>query len=104
MMNNLMTIKKMFPIRDRAYTDRQGQPQVFTSQGFLLTDGLNTVYAETTGQYAKAVLGAGLAEGMTVNVVLQTSARDYTYTDKDSGEQLTRYENQVRISDIAAFG
>lgn len=93
-----MIIKKMFPLTERAYTDRNNQPQTFTSQGFVLTDGLNTLYAETQGNYAKAAVALKLAEGGQVTVCLETTARDWQ--DKDGQ---TRYSNEVRITNISPF-
>ena len=44
-MEKTMKIQKLLPIQDRQYTDQQGQPRVFTSMGFVLTDGVGTIYA-----------------------------------------------------------
>ena len=93
-----MIIKKMLPLSERAYTDRNNQPQTFTSQGFILTDGINTVYAETLGNYAKAAVALKLEEGRQVMVCLETSARDW----QDNNGQ-THYSNEVRITNISPF-
>ena len=85
------------PLREIS-TERQGRPSVFYKQGFRLTDGVNSIYGETMGEYAKAVLGLKLEKGMTVAVNLDFSAR--SYPDKN-GE--IRFENQVRITNIAPF-
>ena len=97
-MQQLAVIKRMFPIADRQYTNQQGQPAVFTSQGFLLSDGVNTYFAETTGNYAKAALGLKLEEGMTVNVHLVVDARKW---QTQQGED--RHENRVTITNIARW-
>ena len=91
-------IKEIHPLSERQYTDRQGQPQVFTSQEFVLTDGINTVCAYTSGNYAKAVQGLKLAEGDNVVVTLTWSARSWTTTE---GE--IRWSNEVNISNIAKY-
>ena len=98
-MQQILFIQKLLPLRERSYNDRQGQPQVFTSQGFVLTDGVNTFYAETTGNYAKAVLGLKLTEGQLVAVQLTFRSSSW---QTQQGE--TRYENAVTISNIAPFG
>ena len=36
-------------MRERSYTDQQGQQKVFVSVGFVLTDGINTMFAEAVG-------------------------------------------------------
>ena len=92
-MQQLAIIKQIFPIVDRQYTNQQGQPAVFTSQ-----DGVNTYFAETTGNYAKAALGLKLEEGMTVNVHLVWDARKW---QTQQGED--RYENRVTITNIARW-
>ena len=74
------------------------QAAVFTSQSFLLTDGINTFFAETTGNYAKAALGLKLEVGMTVNVHLVVDARKW---QTQQGED--RYENRVTITNIARW-
>ena len=58
----------------------------------MLTDGINTFFAETTGNYAKAALGLKLEVGMTVNVQLVVDARKW---QTQQGED--RYENRVTI-------
>lgn len=93
-----MIIRRILPLSERAYADRNNQPQVFTSQGFVLSDGVNTLYAETQGNYAKAALGLKLTEGSTVSVCLETTCRDW-----QDREGLTRYSNEVRITNISLF-
>lgn len=89
-----MKIKKVLPIQDRQYNDQQGQPRVFTSMGFVLTDGIDTIFAEATGDYARSLVGH-LNEGDMVRVQLSTSVRDW----QDQQGQ-TRYENKAYISVI----
>ena len=48
-MEKTFKIEKMLPLNDRQYKDQQGQQRVFTSLGFVLTDGIDTIYAEATG-------------------------------------------------------
>ena len=45
-MEKLVMIKEQLALSERNYTDRNGQPQVFASVGFVLTDGIDTFYAE----------------------------------------------------------
>lgn len=97
-MQQILRIEKILPLRDRNYTDRNGQPQVFTSQGFLLGDGVNRYYMETTGNYAKAVQGLKLKEGATVTVQFVADARQWT---TQQGEE--RYENTFTISNIGVM-
>ena len=93
-MEKTMKIKKVLPIQDRQYNDQQGQPRVFTSMGFVLTDGVDTIFAEATGDYARSLVGY-LNEGDMVRVQLSMSVRDW----QDQQGQ-TRYEVRVYISTI----
>ena len=96
-MEKTMKIQKLLPIQDRQYTDQQGQPRVFTSMGFVLTDGVDTIYAEATGDYARSLVGH-VNEGDTVRTQLSTGVRDW----QDQQGQ-TRYENKVFINNIKKF-
>ena len=70
-----MKIQKVLPIQDRQYQDQQGQQRVFTSMGFVLTDGVDTLFAEATGDYARSLVGY-LNEGDTVRTQLSMGVRD----------------------------
>ena len=48
-MERFLMIKEQLPMRERSYTDQQGQQKVFVSVGFVLTDGINTMFAEAVG-------------------------------------------------------
>ena len=66
-MERFLMIKEQLPMRERSYTDQQGQQKVFVSVGFVLTDGINTMFAEAVGDMARAGCGrygqgAGTAE------------------------------------------
>ena len=93
-MEKTMKIQKVLAIQDRQYNDQQGQPRVFTSMGFVLTDGVDTIFAEATGDYARSLVGH-LNEGDMVRVQLSMSVRDW----QDQQGQ-TRYEVRVYISTI----
>ena len=92
-----MKISKVLAIQDRQYNDQQGQPRVFTSMGFVLTDGVYTIFAEATGDYARSLVGH-LNEGDEVRVQLSMSVRDW----QDQQGQ-TRYEVRAYISTIKKF-
>jgi hypothetical protein len=96
-MEKTMKIQKLLPIQDRQYNDQQGWAKVFTSMGFVLTDGVDTMYAEATGDYARSLVGH-LNEGDTVRSQLSTSVRSW----QDQQGQ-TRYENKIYISTIKAI-
>ena len=93
-MEKTMKIQKVLPIQDRQYQDQQGQQRVFTSMGFVLTDGVDTLFAEATGDYARSLVGY-LNEGDTVRTQLSMSIRDW---QDQQGQD--RYENRMYISTI----
>ena len=66
-MELICRIIEQHPLQQRQYTDRQGQPQVFTSMGFTLASGTDTLYAELTGEDAMAQAGQ------------QPASKDYYY-------------------------
>ena len=76
-MEKTMKIQKLLPLQDRQYNDQQGQPRVFTSMGMVLTDGIDTLFAEATGDYARSLVGH-LQEGDFVRVQLSMSVRDFS--------------------------
>lgn len=92
-----MKIELIQPIQDRQYLDQQGQQRVFTSLGFVLTDGIDTIFAEARGDYARSLVGQ-LNVGDTVRVQLSMSARDW----KDQQGQ-TRYEDRAYINAMRKF-
>ena len=96
-MEKTMKVSKVLSIQDRQYNDQQGQPRVFTSMGFVLTDGVDTIFAEATGDYARSLVGY-LNEGDMVRVQLSMSVRDW----QDQQGQ-TRYENRAYINAIKKF-
>lgn len=91
-----MFIKQMFPLEERTYTNRQGQPDVIASQEFVLTDGINTIVAETVGNYAKAVELLKLKQEGAVQVNLEFQVREF----QDQGGN-TRRAQKVKITNIA---
>ena len=51
-MELICRIIKQYPLQQRQYTDKTGQPQTFTSVGFELASGTDTLFAELTGEQA----------------------------------------------------
>ena len=78
-MERFLMIKEQLPMRERSYTDQQGQQKVFVSVGFVLTDGINTMFAEAVG-----------------DMEYELSCREW----QDSQQQ-RRFENAVRITKMA---
>jgi hypothetical protein len=52
-MERQVFIKKQFALQEREYTTENGEKKKFASMGFLLTDFMDTFYAEMTGNMAR---------------------------------------------------
>lgn len=94
-MEKIVTIQQQFPLQERNYTDRNGQQQVFASRGFVLSDGIDTFYAEMTGDYARSQANVQYDANAAHTVQAQISTREYR--DKDNN---IRYHNEIRITKI----
>ena len=95
-MERFFQIKEQLPLRERSYTDQQGQQKVFVSMGFVLTDGINTVFAEAVGDMARA-LDQQKPDPQVVHLVeFELACREW----QDS-QNLRRFENSVRIIKMA---
>ena len=92
-MEKTVTIVEQLPLQERSYTDRSGQPQVFASRGFVLADGIDTFYAEMTGDKARTC--QELDKNHLHRVQCQLVAR--TYTDQQGA---LRHATEVRIINL----
>ena len=95
-MERLLSIKEQLPLRERSYTDQQGQQKVFVSVGFLLTDGINTMFAEAVGDAARALDQQKPNQDVMHLVEYEIGCREW----QDSQQQ-RRFENAVRITKMA---
>lgn len=87
-----MTVQKVFALNERQYTDSQGVQNVFISRGMILSDGIDTLYAELTGESARR---NDLAEGQTCIVQLCCKVREW-----EDRNHVKRYSNEMTISRI----
>ena len=67
-MQQIMFIEGMKPLEEVPFTNREGKADVLPKQEFVLSDGINTIVAETVGNYARAAsqtargwMGSGVA-------------------------------------------
>ena len=95
-MERIFHIKEQLPLRERSYTDQQGQQKVFVSTGFVLTDGINTVFAEAVGDMARALDQQKPNQQVPHLVDYELSCREW----QDSQQQ-RRFENTVKITKMA---
>ena len=92
-MEKLVSVLQQFPMQERQYLDRDGQNQVFASRGFVLSTGIDTFYAEMTGDLARSQASVQFDQSTMHIVQMQTSVREYK--DKEGN---TRYSNEIRIT------
>lgn len=91
-MEKTVRILQQLAFQERNYTDRNGQQQTFASMGFILTDGVDTFYAEMQGDMARSNRDIHPDPDLLHQVQTQISAREYQ--DKDGKRH---YSNEVRI-------
>lgn len=84
----LVTIQNVLPMVARDYDNRTtGRKDTFYSKGYVLSDGLNTFYAEAIGQLAQRLEREPLNTNAFINVELSMSARKFT--DAKGGERFS---------------
>lgn len=95
----LVTIHEVLPIVARDYDNRTtGKKDTFYSKGYVLSDGLNTFYAEAVGNLAQRLEREPLNTEGFVNVEISMSARKFT--DTRGGERYSTDINIQRISNL----
>lgn len=95
-MERFLQIVQVLPFQEREYTDRNGQQQMFASRGFVLTDGIDYMYAEMQGEYARSMKDTQFDTSSMHRVQMQMATR--MYHDKDGA---VRYSNDIRIVKMA---
>ena len=78
----------------RQYTDKGGQPTVFNFVDFILTDGIDTFFAQATGNLAMAL--QPLAQDELHHVQCHISHRTFQRQDGTTG-----HENPIYIDRIS---
>lgn len=91
-MEKSVKIIQQLPLQERNYTDRNGQNQVFASKGYLLTDGVDSFYAEMQGDLARNYKDINFDANDLHRVQTVICFREYR--DKDN---TIRYSNEIRI-------
>lgn len=90
-MEKTVKIIQALPLQERSYTDRNGQQQLFVSRGFVLSDGIDTFYAEAVGDYARS-MPQDFSTNASYRLQAQLSVREYR--DKEGNY---RYTSEIRI-------
>lgn len=92
----LVTIMNVLPIQARDYDNKTtGKKDTFYSKGYVLSDGLNTFYAEAVGNLAQRLEREPLNASGFVNVEISMNAREFQ--DKNN---VTRYSTDIIIQRI----
>ena len=89
-----MKIKEVLPMR--SFDSTTGSAQKVNVLPIILTDGINSMFAEAMGDVANRLIADNLFAGSLVSVRLSTSHRKRTTQD---GKEW--YSNDVRILDMA---
>jgi hypothetical protein len=95
-MQQMMFIKEILPMEEIPTTNQKGQPDVLKVQTYVLSDGANTIAAETVGNYAEAAQQLKLKVGGWVQVSLE-----FTVNDRTTKEGREFKAQRVRILNIS---
>ena len=93
-MERILKIKEVLPMR--SFDSTTGSAQKVNVLPIILTDGINSIFAEAMGDVANRLIADNLFAGSLVSVRLSASCRKRT--TQDSKEW---YSNDVRILDMA---
>lgn len=92
----LVTIQEQLPMVARDYPNRTtGRTDTFYSKGYVLSDGLNTFYAEALGNLAQRLEREPLNANGFVNVEVSMNARSYENSNHEK-----RYSTDITIQRI----
>lgn len=93
-MEHLFRIVSCSPLQAREYTDRNGETKVFNTRSFVLSDGINSIYAEAQGDYAVTISAVQFDNQSIYNVEFTVVARPW------ESNGTTRYSNDIVIKRI----
>lgn len=91
-MEKLVTVLKAFPFEERPYQDKNGNPQVFASRKFILSDGIDSFVAEMQGDLARANKDMQYDLSQAHSAQLQITVHPW----KDA-QGVDRYSNEIKI-------
>lgn len=91
-MEKFVTIQQQLPFNERTYQDRNGMNQVFASMGFILSDGIDTFYAEMQGDIARANKDVFFDTNIMHSVQCVITTR--SWQDQSA---VTHHSNEIRI-------
>lgn len=92
----LVTIQEVLPMVARDFDNKTtGKKDTFYSKGYVLSDGLNTFYAEALGNLAQRLEREPLNASGFINVEVSANARSY-----ETSTNQKRYSTDIIIQRI----
>lgn len=91
----VVKIVSVMPMAQRAYTDRQGRPDVFKTKGFILLHSTGEFYVEAVQKDAEALEAMDIKSGDIAFVSFRVVCRSYKTAQGD-----TRYSNEITLSNM----
>lgn len=92
----LVTIQEVLPMVARDFDNKTtGKKDTFYSKGYVLSDGLNTFYAEALGNLAQRLEREPLNANGFINVEVSANARSY-----ETSTNQKRYSTDIIIQRI----
>lgn len=92
----LVTIQEVLPMVARDFDNKTtGKKDTFYSKGYVLSDGLNTFYAEALGNLAQRLEREPLNASGFINVEISSNARSY-----ETSTNQKRYSTDIIIQRI----
>lgn len=93
-MEKEVIIKKQFALQEREYTTNEGERKKFATKGFILTDGLDTFFAEMTGNMAREC--GDLREDVPYMLQAEMQVRAWETQDHRTAYATSVYINRLR--------
>lgn len=91
-MEMYVKIAEVHQLAQRNYEDKNGQPQIFKSKGFILHNGNNAFYCEAKGKYAEVLESRAFDKSQWHVADFNISVR--RFTDSNGNE---RFSNEVEL-------
>lgn len=80
-MEKQFKILESAPLQVRNYTDRNGEQKVFKYRPFIISDGIDKMYAEAQGEYAESIATRNFTLGTAYTISLNISMREWQAQD-----------------------
>ena len=88
-MEKILKVEKVFETTEREFTNRQGKQDLFVSRGIILSDGIDRLYVQQTGNDARK---KAPTEGEFYTVQLRSDCRSW-----QDANGATHYSNEIYV-------